>query len=129
MGETSRLRTGLAMLWLPLLVSTGLVVDLRLLLPAGSVPAFLPWLLLLLLPPALAAAAAAACSACLCLLFFLRGRTMCVSIQERSLEPNMLRAVSPRLSVFLSLPLSLSINGRIVSGKEQTERFYCKSLK
>lgn len=42
MGDTSRRRTGLAMLWLPLLVSTGLVVDFKLSLAAGSVPAFLP---------------------------------------------------------------------------------------
>jgi len=39
MGETSRLRTGLAMLWLPLLVRTGLV---KLLPCGGRVPAFFP---------------------------------------------------------------------------------------
>lgn len=94
MGDTSRRRTGLAMLWLPLLVSTGLVVDFRLLF-AGKVPAFLAWLLLPTLPLPLPTP-----SACLFLLFFLRGRTMCVSIQERSLEPNI---------VPLSLSLCLSL--------------------
>jgi len=74
MGETSRLRTGLAMLWLPLLVRTGLV---KLLPCGGRVPAFFPEQEL-----------PASETACLCLLPFLRGRTMCVSIQERSLDPN-----------------------------------------
>lgn len=85
MGDTSRLRTGLAMLWLPLLVSTGLV---RLLPCGGRVPAFFPfpW-------PELEPASAAAC---LCLLPFLRGRTMCVSIQERSLDPNIVLSGSLR---------------------------------
>lgn len=73
-GETSRLRTGLAMLWLPLLVRTGLV---RLLPCVGKVPAFFPTQEL-----------PASTVPCLCLLPFFRGRTICVSIQERSLDPN-----------------------------------------